>query len=216
MGLFTLEHSKLAYRADFALHSAAIVALAIVLVRGTPAADGFEIAALIAAGLLAWSGLEYLLHRFVLHGLPPFRGWHAQHHRRPTALIYTPTVFTAALVAAGVFLPMWLAGGVWRACALTLGILLGYLSYSLTHHAVHHSRSTGAWLAQRRRWHARHHQATEGTGLLRRHHLAVGPPVQQHRRIALAARAARADRLRHGHPARRVQDLMPAPGRRVT
>ncbi|MDX5446368.1 MAG: hypothetical protein LPJ87_09975, partial [Zoogloeaceae bacterium] len=31
---------------------------------------------LLIAGLVSWTLLEYLLHRFVLHGRGPFQRWH--------------------------------------------------------------------------------------------------------------------------------------------
>ena len=55
----------------------------------------------------------------------------------------------------------WLAGGSWLACALTLGMLLGYLGYALTHHFAHQRAARSGWLAQRKRWHALHHHHVE-------------------------------------------------------
>jgi cyclopropane-fatty-acyl-phospholipid synthase len=52
----------------------------------------------------------------------------------------------------------------WRACALTLGVLISYLGYAITHHAIHHWRIDNAWLKRRQRWHARHHHTTQTTG----------------------------------------------------
>lgn len=157
MGLFTLEHGKAAYRVDFVVYGAAVVGLAAVLLAEGPASQRFELLALVAAGLLGWSVVEYGLHRFVLHGLAPFQGWHAQHHRRPTALISTPTLMSAALIATLVFAPAWALGGRWAACALTLGLSTGYFAYAITHHATHHWHADNAWLRQRKRWHALHH-----------------------------------------------------------
>ena len=51
------------------------------------------------AGAATWTFLEYVLHRFVLHGVAPFSDWHRQHHLRPLALICSPTVLSAALFA---------------------------------------------------------------------------------------------------------------------
>lgn len=157
MGLFTLEHSKLAYRTDFALYGVAVASLTAVLVLDGLAAQRFESALWVAAGLAGWSLIEYVLHRFVLHGLQPFRGWHTEHHERPTALICAPTLLSAALIAALVFLPALRLGGLWRACAVTLGVVGGYLAYAITHHATHHWRADGNWLRERKRWHALHH-----------------------------------------------------------
>lgn len=74
MGLLSLEHSKAAYRADLALHGAAV------------------------AGLAGWTAIEYAMHRFVLHGMPPFRAWHALHHARPSARIGAPTLLSGSLI----------------------------------------------------------------------------------------------------------------------
>ena len=159
MRLFTLEHGRAAYRIDFALYGAAVLALAAFLVADGPRPQRLEIAALALAGLAGWTAIEYVMHRFVLHGLEPFRSWHVEHHRRPSALIFTPTLASATLIASLVWLPALLLGGLWRACALTLGVLAGYLAYTITHHAVHHWRADNAWLRERKRWHALHHHA---------------------------------------------------------
>jgi cyclopropane-fatty-acyl-phospholipid synthase len=161
MRLFTLEHGRAAYRVDFALYGAAALALAAFLIADGPRAQRFEIAALALAGLAGWTAIEYAMHRFVLHGLEPFRSWHVEHHRRPSALIFTPTFASATLIASLVWLPALLVGGTWRACALTLGVLAGYLAYTITHHAVHHWRAESAWLRERKRWHALHHHAKQ-------------------------------------------------------
>jgi sterol desaturase/sphingolipid hydroxylase (fatty acid hydroxylase superfamily) len=164
MHIFTLEHSKAAYRADLALYCTTVVALAAFLLVDGPREQRVEIVAFALAGLGSWTAIEYALHRFVLHGLQPFRRWHEEHHRRPSALIFTPTILSAALIAALVFIPALLVADLWRACALTLGVLTGYLTYTITHHAVHHWRADNAWLKQRKRWHALHHHRIEQPG----------------------------------------------------
>ena len=157
MPIFTLEQSKVAYSADFALYGAAVVFLSTFLVVAGPQDHQLQLFAIALAGLAAWTFIEYALHRYVLHGLHPFRRWHAVHHERPTALICTPTILSAMLICALVFLPALLLGGAWRACALTIGLLIGYLIYAITHHATHHWRANGAWMLQRKHWHALHH-----------------------------------------------------------
>lgn len=163
MSLLSFEHGRAAYLADFLLYGAAVAVLAVLLVVASPRGLGAAQMGLLLAGLLAWSAVEYGLHRFVLHRLSPFRRWHRQHHRRPAALICTPTPLSAGLIGLLVFLPAALLGDRWRAAALTLGLLIGYLAYAVTHHAIHHARSGGAWLRQRRRWHALHHRRHGGT-----------------------------------------------------
>lgn len=161
--LFALEHSSAAYRADFAVYAGAVTVLAVFLALGSPPAHWLQTSAIALVGLLSWSAMEYALHRFVLHGFQPFKSWHEEHHLRPRALICTPTVLSASLIAVLVFFPTFLLAGVWRACAFTLGVLTGYLAYAITHHATHHWRANSAWLAQRKHWHALHHQSSGPT-----------------------------------------------------
>lgn len=159
--LFTLEHGKMAYRVDFALYAIAVVMLAAFLVLASPRAQRLHMLAFSLLGLGGWTLVEYGLHRFVLHGVQPFRRWHLQHHQRPVALICAPTILSASLFAVLVFFPALMLGNVWSACAVTLGMLGGYLAYAITHHATHHWRAGHDWLRQRKRWHALHH-ASDG------------------------------------------------------
>jgi sterol desaturase/sphingolipid hydroxylase (fatty acid hydroxylase superfamily) len=161
MGLMTLEQSQLAYRADFAFYGAAIAGLTAFLIHDVPVGHGVIAAAWVFAGIACWTAVEYALHRFVLHGLWPFRGWHEAHHRRPSALICAPTIFSALLIFVLVFLPARWIGGQWPACAVTLGVVIGYYAYAFTHHAAHHWKHDNAWLRRRKRWHALHHHAPE-------------------------------------------------------
>jgi sterol desaturase/sphingolipid hydroxylase (fatty acid hydroxylase superfamily) len=157
MDIFSLENGKWAYRADFALYSAAVLLLASFLALDAPHPQHLEMACMALAGLPGWSVIEYVLHRFVLHGVQPFQGWHAAHHERPSALISAPTVLSASLILMLVFMPAWLVTDAWSASALTLGVLTGYLAYAVTHHATHHWRGNSAWLKRRKHWHALHH-----------------------------------------------------------
>jgi len=161
MGLFKLEHSPSAYRADFILYGSAVAILAAFLLVASPRAQRLEIVALALLGLVSWSAIEYALHRFVLHGLQPFRRWHTQHHLRPAALIATPTILSGTLIALLGFLPALLLADLWSACALTLGLLTGYLVYAITHHAIHHWRADNTWLKERKRLHALHHHSEQ-------------------------------------------------------
>ena len=119
MSPFAIEHSRWAYRADFALYGTAVLMLAGFLQVAAPRGLRLELWTLALLGLASWSAIEYALHRFVLHGLQPFRRWHAEHHERPSAPIFAPTVFSAALIGTLVFLPALMFGNLWRACALT-------------------------------------------------------------------------------------------------
>ena len=158
MSLFSLEHGKLAYWSDFTFYGVAASALAGWVVFVSPRGHGVESAALVLLGLASWSLLEYVIHRFVLHGIAPFSGWHERHHSRPTALVSAPTVLSATLLASLVFLPALALGGLWASSALFLGVLWGYLAYAVLHHATHHWRAGSAWSRRRKLWHALHHR----------------------------------------------------------
>jgi len=105
MDIFSVEHSKTGYRADFALYGTAVAMLAVYLLTEGPRLHRLEIVVLGLFGLGSWTAVEYALNRFVLHGLQPFRRWHLMHHKRPTALICAPTLLSATLIATLVFLP---------------------------------------------------------------------------------------------------------------
>ena len=157
MAWFGLEHGKRAYQADFLFYGVVVMALAATLLWHGRAGHGLQMLGCIALGLLLWTALEYALHRWVLHGLQPFARWHAEHHARPRALIFAPTLLSASLLSGLVFLPaLWLAGA-WPAAELMLGVLAGYLAYMVVHHADHHWHGGGRWRVQHRRRHARHH-----------------------------------------------------------
>lgn len=184
MGLFSLEHTATAYWADFALHGSAAALLAAALVAGTPPDMAWQTAWLLPLGGLGWTLIEYLLHHFVLHGLPPFSRWHALHHARPRALICGPTVLSSALITGLVFAPAWALLGLRPAAALTLGVLLGYLAYGLMHHATHHWRADARWLKRQKHWHGLHHhaQVTGYFGVTTRlwDHVFVSAPTSGH------------------------------------
>lgn len=168
MNFFSLEGGNTAYRADFWVYGAAVPLLAALLVAAAPRAQGVALAACVLAGLALWSLVEYGLHRFVLHRVQPFQRWHGEHHGRPTALIGTPTLLSAALFATLVFAPAWALAGAWFATAFTLGMLAGYLAYVVTHFAAHHAAPPGLagtrWLRRRRRSHALHHARRQDHG----------------------------------------------------
>jgi cyclopropane-fatty-acyl-phospholipid synthase len=158
MGLFSLEHGRAAYFADFAFYGLWVAVLAALAARACPAGLAWQAAACGLAGLAGWTLVEYALHRYVLHGVQPFCRWHAMHHDRPRALIASPTLFTASLFGVLVFAPaLWLTAP-WQACAMMAGVLTGYLAYAALHHLAHHGHIDGVWMRRHQRWHALHHR----------------------------------------------------------
>jgi len=177
MTWFSLEHSPAAYWLDFVLYGFGLTGAAVALTAYSPAGQGRSLVLWALIGSVAWTLLEYLLHRFVLHAVPPFNRWHGEHHLRPAALVSTPTLLSAGLFAVLAALPAWWVLGGWPACAFTFGMLAGYLVYGLMHHAAHHGvpgpLGRSDWLLLHRRRHAFHHAAASSGGAIRPCHYGV-------------------------------------------
>jgi len=152
--------SKAGYYADFVVFPLLLLLLGAALWGATPHQE-LVWAGACAAGMAGYSLLEYCLHRFVLHHVPPFRRMHDLHHASPTAMVGTPTYYTSAF-AGGVFLALYWTAGWAVAAGLTFGLVLGYLWYGLVHHAVHHwSARKGSYLYQLKRRHSQHHHVPQ-------------------------------------------------------
>jgi hypothetical protein len=93
-------------------------------------------AGVVIAGFLSSGLLEYIVHRWVLHGPPSMakRG-HAQHHAEPRALISTPlfVMMTGALAIWGV-LGLVLPAGL--AALLVFELYAAYNYFALVHHGA--------------------------------------------------------------------------------
>lgn len=113
--------------------------------------------ALVAAGTLLWTLLEYGLHRYLYHVLPTFlRTGHLLHHDRSRELIGVPWYLTtAALWALWTGLRRLVDPG-------ALGILAGtcwagYIAYCLVHHGTHHWRMPAGYGRRLKKLHQLHH-----------------------------------------------------------
>jgi cyclopropane-fatty-acyl-phospholipid synthase len=114
-----------------------------------------ESAAVFAAGLLLWTLIEYLLHRFAFHGFAP----HYEHHARPAErrLILAPLWFSL-LIASLLWAASRWAMGSWAGSALlAAGVICGYLFYEWVHLRIHSGATGGALLRGWRRYHFHHH-----------------------------------------------------------
>jgi sterol desaturase/sphingolipid hydroxylase (fatty acid hydroxylase superfamily) len=138
-------------------------------------ASGAEVLTAFALGLVAWTLVEYVLHRFVFHFSPRNPpAWlqrliflfHGIHHVQPwdkTRLVMPPGV-SIPLALAFYALFAWLLGDVfgvpgWLA-PMFGAFLIGYLAYDLLHYATHHlpmNSAVGRWL---KRHHLLHHHVT--------------------------------------------------------
>ena len=158
-----LKNSKLAYRIYGALYVSMVMMSVTMLLLIAPHGQQLTMMVFTLAGVASWTAIEYTMHRFVLHG-PLFSRWHMAHHQRPAVLIHGTMMLSAMLIILLMILPALLLGNVWRAVALSLGLLTGYAGYALTHQAIHHCHTDNAWLAERRRWHVQYHHDSENTG----------------------------------------------------
>jgi sterol desaturase/sphingolipid hydroxylase (fatty acid hydroxylase superfamily) len=155
--MFDIEHTKTAYWADFVIYALAIIVLVLFLILSDERIGLPYMTTFVVLGLLLWSFLEYTIHRFILHGLEPFRTLHALHHLRPRALIVAPTILTGTLIGLLIFVPAFFATSTLPATAITVGLLLGYFWYALMHHAIHHWPANRRMMQARKRAHALHH-----------------------------------------------------------
>jgi len=139
------------------------------LLHGASRADGLGRAStawMFAAGVIAWTLAEYLIHRHVFHFQPRgrlmkqlFWLFHGVHHDYPNdsrRLVMPPAVSAplALLFYAG-FLELL---GKPRVDPFFAGFLTGYLAYDMIHYAIHHL----AWRRSRiglflKQHHFRHH-----------------------------------------------------------
>lgn len=109
-------------------------------------------------GVLLWSLVEYLVHRFIYHKVAVLKDLHGMHHSHPADLIGAPIWLSIASFALVFFLlaRLW---DVEMASATTTGLIAGYFSYLLIHDAVHRWQlDEGSWLRSHRLRHLRHHR----------------------------------------------------------
>ncbi|HUX83464.1 MAG TPA: sterol desaturase family protein [Halothiobacillus sp.] len=159
MNIFTSRHTAFSYYADYVVYLAAILTLSLCIRLYTPNQALIETVLSIGGGLLCWSFIEYVMHRFLFHAIQPFQRMHEDHHIHPKSLIATPTIISFTLIIVLVWLPATLIGGLWNGLGFTLGVTIGYFVYGIIHHAMHHWRLKNAWIKKRTRLHAIHHHS---------------------------------------------------------
>ena len=104
-----------------------------------PAPSAISSARRVGAGLPAWTLIEYVPHRWMLHGIEPFQRWHLAHHRHAGVTIRVPVLFSVLLVLAVVGLPALISGGSAYAAPLAAG-MVGLLTGEFH---VEHSDASG-------------------------------------------------------------------------
>ncbi|HWU61598.1 MAG TPA: sterol desaturase family protein [Ensifer sp.] len=155
--------SKLNYYSDFVVYPLSILVLAIlgVLSAGGRAAESWVV--IFLSSILAWTLVEYVLHRFLFHHFPYIRDMHENHHHAERELIGSPIWLSLLAHLVIVFLPALLLFNLPVATALSAGLMTGYLWYVAVHHIIHHWHvSHRGYLYQLKRRHALHHHGPEG------------------------------------------------------
>jgi 4-hydroxysphinganine ceramide fatty acyl 2-hydroxylase len=122
------------------------------------------VALLFAVGMLIWTLLEYIIHRWAFHYEPttPIGKklhfiLHGVHHDYPNdakRLVMPPVV---SLPLAIIFYVAFWVFFARAAPAIWAGLVFGYISYDSIHYAIHHfpmKRGVWLWLKQ---YHLRHH-----------------------------------------------------------
>jgi 4-hydroxysphinganine ceramide fatty acyl 2-hydroxylase len=129
------------------------------------------VAALFLFGIVLWTLLEYVIHRWFFHYQPKSRVGqklhflvHGVHHDYPqdaTRLVMPPSL-SIPLALFFYFLFAVLFGRF--APAIFAGMVFGYVCYDSIHYATHHfpmKRGIGLWLKQ---YHLRHHYKDDHAG----------------------------------------------------
>lgn len=148
---------KFLYFGDFAVIPAAVLLFAGLSFadRGIEAAGPWIVS--LIAGMVVWTLVEYLIHRFAYHWAPILTPLHDAHHREPRAYVGVPSFLSSGLVIAICYLPLRPLEPV-VASGFTSGMLIGYAAYMFVHHATHHFKiEPGDWLYEARVRHMAHH-----------------------------------------------------------
>jgi sterol desaturase/sphingolipid hydroxylase (fatty acid hydroxylase superfamily) len=148
-----MSRTRANYWAEFAIDGFLGVVLVMEGLRRSdePAA---AILVTILMGLLIFSFMEYVCHRWLFHGtIQLVKEGHASHHRNPLGYDALP-FFLPAIVLTGLIGVLTLCLSASHVYLLSGTMAFGYVIYGLSHFLIHHRRFHNA-LA--RKWAARHH-----------------------------------------------------------
>jgi 4-hydroxysphinganine ceramide fatty acyl 2-hydroxylase len=112
-----------------------------------------------ALGLLAWTMIEYLLHRLAFHGFAP----HSEHHAVPTDPVFIVAPLWLSLSSTAVLLAVFslAAGSLAAGASIVAGVIAGYLAYEAIHLRIHSPAAGGVLLRALRKHHYYHHFASD-------------------------------------------------------
>jgi sterol desaturase/sphingolipid hydroxylase (fatty acid hydroxylase superfamily) len=112
---------------------------------------------LVMMGGALWTLAEYFMHRVIYHRVPIFQKYHEAHHIDPRAYVGAPPMVGTTVVFLVSFVPLVAFSAV-SANAVSVGMLLGYTTYMIVHHACHFwTPKPGGYLYRVRLRHAVHH-----------------------------------------------------------
>jgi sterol desaturase/sphingolipid hydroxylase (fatty acid hydroxylase superfamily) len=121
-----------------------------------------------ALGIVSWTPIEYLSHRYVLHGVFPKRGLlgralhylfdasHADHHARPWDGMYINGHLATLWLALAV-MPLTLLAQPHAASVFVATVLLCYVFEEWVHHSFHFWNFRWSYFQRMRRLHLHHH-----------------------------------------------------------
>ncbi|XP_005052570.1 PREDICTED: fatty acid 2-hydroxylase [Ficedula albicollis] len=126
-------------------------------------------------GMILWSLLEYLIHRFVFHMKPPASNYylitlhfllHGQHHKSPfdsSRLVFPPV--PASLVIGFFYGVLRLLLPEVLGLSVFVGGLCGYVIYDMMHYYLHYgSPRKGTYLYGLKAYHVKHHFEHQKSG----------------------------------------------------
>jgi sterol desaturase/sphingolipid hydroxylase (fatty acid hydroxylase superfamily) len=164
-----LAHEARTARSRFYPVTMAYTAYALVVLQRGLHTDAGTTTTFFLAGVAGWTLVEYLVHRYVLHGrFPDGPGWlrrrlhvlfdasHGDHHERPWDGRHVNGGFSTVPFAAVLALASFVAP-LPTLPVLVATILLAYVVEEWIHYAVHFHRLPGRYFAYIRRHHLYHH-----------------------------------------------------------
>lgn len=130
----------------------------------------------VCLGIVGWVPIEYLVHRYILHGVFPKRaGWlgrslhhlfdaaHADHHARPWDGMYI-NGHLSTLPAAAVLIPLSFLAPHYSVSLFVATVFQCFVAEEWIHHAIHFWNFKSPYFQYLRRRHLYHH-SRRGAGL---------------------------------------------------
>jgi sterol desaturase/sphingolipid hydroxylase (fatty acid hydroxylase superfamily) len=153
-----MRQNALGYYIDFYIYPVVLGALPVYASLNAERGTLMSWLAAAAIGIVAWTAIEYFIHRVLFHNVDFFKRLHDAHHKNPKALIDSPIWTSLTAVFVVVLAPsVWLLGS-HLGTAFTFGMTLGYFIYSITHHAMHFwSFPHDSYFYRAKHRHALHH-----------------------------------------------------------